>query len=56
MREHSNRKIPFILAVGARESEERSVAIRRLGEKGQKVTALADAIEMIKQEAKAPDA
>ena len=33
VREHSVGKVPVILAVGAREVEERTVTVRRLGEK-----------------------
>jgi len=33
VREHSLAKVPVILAIGAREVEERTVTLRRLGEK-----------------------
>jgi threonyl-tRNA synthetase len=40
VREHSNAKVPVILAVGGREAEERTVAIRRLGSPDQTVMGL----------------
>ncbi len=54
VREHSNRKVPYIIAVGARERDENSVSIRTLGEQGQKSMGLAQAIEKFKREAQAP--
>jgi threonyl-tRNA synthetase len=54
VREHSHNKVPFILAVGKREVEERTVAVRRLGEEGQKVQSLADAVAMLADEARDP--
>ena len=44
VREHSLSKTPVIIAVGNREVDERSVSVRRLGRKGQKVMSLDDAI------------
>jgi threonyl-tRNA synthetase len=44
VREHSVAKIPVLLAVGQREIENRSVAIRRLGSKQQRVLPLDEAI------------
>ncbi len=44
VREHSVAKVPVLLAVGKREVEEKTVALRRLGSKHQKVLALSDAI------------
>jgi len=55
VREHSLGKVPAILAIGMREVEERTVSIRRLGEKQTKVVSLEDAICSLSQEAKAPD-
>ena len=43
-----------ILAVGKRDQEGGTVAVRRLGEEGQKVMPLAEALEMLKNEAKVP--
>ena len=54
VREYSNQKIPYIIAVGARERDERSVSIRTLGEKGQKVMSLDEAIAKFTAEAKPP--
>ena len=54
VREHSNRKIPLILAVGAREAEQQTVSVRRLGDKGQKVMSLEEAITTFRQEAMPP--
>jgi len=54
VREHSNLKVPFILAVGGREAEERTVAIRRLGSDAQETVALDKATEMLLKEAAMP--
>ncbi len=54
VREHSVAKVPNLFVVGAREAEERSVAIRRLGSKDQSVEALDGAIAALAQEAKPP--
>lgn len=56
VREHSNRKVQYILAVGEREREERSVSIRTLGQQGQKVLPLQEALEKFVAEAKPPSA
>lgn len=50
IREHSDMKIPVIIAVGGREQENRAVSIRRLGSEKQEVMPLADAIETLKKE------
>ena len=55
VREHSLGKVPAILAVGMREIEERTVSVRRLGEKQTKVVSLDEAVTSLAQEAKAPD-
>ena len=55
IREHSTAKIPFILAVGGREAEARSVAVRRLGSDGQEILGLEAAMEMLKEAAMPPD-
>ncbi len=55
VREHSLGKVPAILAVGMREVEERTVSIRRLGEKQTRVVTLDEAVTSLSQEAKAPD-
>ena len=54
VREHSLAKIPLILAVGKRDQEAGTVAVRRLGEEGQKVMPLAEAIEVLKKDARVP--
>ena len=50
VREHSVAKVPVQFAVGQREVENRSVAIRRLGSKKQEVMSLDDAITALKSE------
>jgi len=55
VREHSVAKVPVILAIGMKEVAERTVSMRRLGDKGSKVTALAEAISRLSQEATPPD-
>ena len=55
VREHSVGKVPVILAVGNREVEERTVSVRRLGEKQTSVQALSDVTAALKTEATAPD-
>ncbi|MEO1042099.1 MAG: threonine--tRNA ligase [Pseudomonadota bacterium] len=55
VREHSNSKIPVILACGAREAEERSVSVRRLGSKETKTVSLDEIMAMLKAEATPPD-
>ncbi len=55
VREHSLAKVPYLLVVGRREAEERTVAIRTLGEDGQRVMSLADAVAMLRDGAIPPD-
>jgi len=50
VREHSVAKLPVLMAVGQREVEEQTVAIRRLGSKKQTVMSLDDAIEALGNE------
>jgi threonyl-tRNA synthetase len=54
VREHSLAKVPVIIAVGSRESAEKSVAVRRLGDKHQRSYSLDEAIANLVEEAKAP--
>ncbi|MDA0338665.1 MAG: threonine--tRNA ligase [Proteobacteria bacterium] len=54
VREHSVAKVPVILVVGGRESEERTVSIRRLGSNDQTVTGLDDSVSALVQEARPP--
>jgi len=55
VREHSNGHVPAILAVGRQEVETGTVSVRRLGEQGQKVMSLDEAIAALAAEATAPD-
>ena len=55
IREHSHAKVPAIFVIGAREAEESTVTVRRLGSKNQETVDLADAIHKLKQESYAPD-
>jgi threonyl-tRNA synthetase len=50
VREHSVAKVPVLLAVGDREVQNRSVAMRRLGSKQQKVLPLDDALVALETE------
>jgi threonyl-tRNA synthetase len=50
VREHSVQKIPALLAVGQREVDDRSVALRRLGSKKQTVLSLEDAVTKLAEE------
>ncbi|MDY0882153.1 threonine--tRNA ligase [Dongia soli] len=54
VREHSLAKVPVIIAVGKRDEEGGTVAIRRLGSNDQSVLPLAEAVEMLGAEAKSP--
>ena len=55
VREHSVMKVPFILAVGGREAEAGTVALRRLGSNEQQVIDMAQALATLKSESFAPD-
>ena len=55
VREHLSNKTPVIAAIGLREVEDRTVTLRRRGEKEQRTLKLDEAIEMFKQERLAPD-
>ena len=50
VREHSVAKVPALFAIGQREIENRTVAVRRLGSKKQAVMALEDAIAELARE------
>jgi len=56
VREHSLSKVPVLFAVGHREIEEETVAIRRLGSKEQITVKLNQAIQDLQKEIKAPSA
>jgi threonyl-tRNA synthetase len=55
VREHSLKKVPIMLVVGAREAAERTVAVRRLGGQEQEMLALDAAIARLRSEAAVPD-
>jgi threonyl-tRNA synthetase len=56
VREHSLAKVPLLLVVGKRETEEGTIALRRLGsDEHQKVMGLDEAVSMIRDEAVPPD-
>ena len=56
VREHSLAHVPYLLVLGKREAEERTVALRPLGEGAkQEVLSLAAAIERLRREATPPD-
>jgi threonyl-tRNA synthetase len=54
VREHSVAKVPVILAIGKREAEERTVAVRRLGGAQQETLALDEAVARLATEAQVP--
>ncbi|MBY4895135.1 threonine--tRNA ligase [Rhodobacteraceae bacterium N5(2021)] len=55
VREHSVGKVPVILAVGRQEVENRTVTLRRLGEKQTQVVPMDEVVETLSAEAVAPD-
>ncbi|MHB8530969.1 MAG: His/Gly/Thr/Pro-type tRNA ligase C-terminal domain-containing protein, partial [Caulobacteraceae bacterium] len=55
VREHSLAKVPVIAAVGRREAEERTLALRRLGSSAQETLPLAKAADCLAAEAAPPD-
>ena len=55
VREHSLAKIPYIIAVGAREAKEQTIALRRLGDDKQETLALCDAVDKLSKEVMPPD-
>ena len=54
VREHSVMKVPFILAVGGREAEAGTVALRRLGSNEQQVIDMAEALSDIEKRESCP--
>jgi threonyl-tRNA synthetase len=54
VREHSHKKVPNIFVLGAKEAEERTVAIRRLGGKDQDIMNADDAITQMITDSKPP--
>ncbi|MGR3323186.1 MAG: threonine--tRNA ligase [Pseudooceanicola sp.] len=55
VREHSVGKVPYILACGMKEVEDRTVSVRKLGEKQTSVAALDDIVADLAKAALAPD-
>ena len=55
VREHSVAKVPFIIAIGEREQQEGTIALRRLGDKTQETIALDAAVSMLIEEITPPD-
>ena len=55
VREHSLAKVPHLLVVGNREAEEGKVAIRTLGQEGQRIMSIDEAVTMLISEATPPD-
>ena len=52
VREHSVAKVPVIIAVGKREIDDQTVSVRRLGEGGQQIISLDEALEALVSESK----
>jgi threonyl-tRNA synthetase len=48
IREHSLKKVPYVLVVGQKEAENRTVAVRVLGGEAQEIVPLSEIIERIK--------
>ena len=55
VREHSVAKVPYIIAVGEREMAERTIALRRLGENGQEILPMDEALATLAKEITPPD-
>lgn len=55
VREHSLQKVPLIAVVGAREAEDRTLALRRLGSSRQEILPLETALRSLAEEAMPPD-
>lgn len=55
VREHSVAKVPYIIAVGEREMAERTIALRRLGENGQEILPMDEALDTLAKEITPPD-
>ncbi len=54
IREHSNAKVPIIIAVGKKETEEKTVSVRRLGSQETRVMKLDDIIIALQNESSIP--
>jgi len=55
IREHSTAKVPYILAVGGREAEAGTVAVRQLGSDAQQVMPITEAVAIMAEQALPPD-
>ena len=55
VREHSLAKVPVLMVVGRKEAADGSVSIRRLGSQDQRMAGMAQALEELANEARAPD-
>ncbi|ADM08397.1 Threonyl-tRNA synthetase [Parvularcula bermudensis HTCC2503] len=55
VREHSDGKVPIIAVIGAREAEERTLSVRRLGSKQSQTLSLDEAVAVFAAEALPPD-
>ena len=55
VREHSLAKVPHLIVVGRREADERTVALRTLGQDGQRIMPLDALVAMLTTEAVPPD-
>ncbi len=55
VREHSLAKVPVLAVIGRKEAAEQTLSIRRLGSPDQTPSTLDDAIEVLVEEARAPD-
>jgi threonyl-tRNA synthetase len=55
VREHSLAKVPVLMVVGRKEAADGSVSIRRLGSQDQRMAGMAEALEELANEARAPD-
>jgi threonyl-tRNA synthetase len=55
VREHSMKKVPLLVAVGAKERAEGTVSLRRLGSNAQETLALDDLVTLCQRESAPPD-
>ena len=54
IREHSNSKVPAIIAVGKKEAQDKTVSVRRIGSSETKTFKLEDIVTSLSEEAKSP--
>ena len=54
IREHSNSKVPAIIAVGKKEAQDKTVSVRRIGSSETKTFKLEDIVTSLSKEAKSP--